>query len=186
VPELPDITIYLEALSARVLSRTLDKLRLASPFVLRTVEPAPADIAGKRVVALRRLGKRIVFELEDEIFIVVLLMIAGRFKWLPKGGKVPGKIGLAAFDSTTDARAHRGGIEAPRVDPYRARRRSAAWALDPGGMDVLDASLEAFRDALTRERHTLKRTLTDPHVSAASATLTPTRSSTARASRPCR
>src|SRR5215212_1514700 len=90
VPELPDISIYLEALESRVLSHTLDKLRLASPFVLRTVDPSPSDVAGKRVVALRRLGKRIVFALEGHLFIVLHLMIAGRLKWLPKGGKVPG------------------------------------------------------------------------------------------------
>jgi formamidopyrimidine-DNA glycosylase len=164
VPELPDITIYLEALSARVLSHTLDKLRLANPFVLRTVEPAPSDVAGKRVVALRRLGKRIVFELEDAIFIVVHLMIAGRFRWLPKGGKVPGKIGLAAFDFDNGTLVLTEAGSKRRASIHIVRGEEALHALDPGGMDVLDASFDAFRDALTRERHTLKRTLTDPHV----------------------
>jgi len=164
VPELPDITIYLEALSARVLSQTLDKLRLASPFVLRTVEPAPSDLAGKRVIALRRLGKRIVFELEDGIFIVVHLMIAGRLRWLPKGGKVPGKIGLAAFDFDNGTLVLTEAGSKRRASIHIVRGEEALRTLDPGGMDVLDASLDAFRDALTRERHTLKRTLTDPHV----------------------
>ena len=164
MPELPDITIYLEALSARVLSQTLDKLRLASPFVLRTVEPAPSDLAGKRVIALRRLGKRIVFELEDGIFIVVHLMIAGRLRWLPKGGKVPGKIGLAAFDFDNGTLVLTEAGSKRRASIHIVRGEEALRTLDPGGMDVLDASLDAFRDALTRERHTLKRTLTDPHV----------------------
>jgi formamidopyrimidine-DNA glycosylase len=164
VPELPDITIYLEALSSRVLSHTLDKLRLANPFVLRTVDPSPSEIAGKRVVALRRLGKRIVFELEDAIFIVVHLMIAGRFKWLPKGGKVPGKIGLAAFDFDNGTLVLTEAGSKRRASIHIVHGEEALRALDPGGMDVLDASLDAFRDALTRERHTLKRTLTDPHV----------------------
>jgi len=164
VPELPDITIYLEALSRRVLSRTLDKLRLANPFVLRTVDPSPSDVAGKRVMALRRLGKRIVFAFEDDIFIVLHLMIAGRLKWLPKGAKVPGKAGLAAFDFDNGTLVLTEAGSKRRASIHIVRGEEALRALDPGGMDVLEASLDAFRDALTRERHTLKRTLTDPHV----------------------
>jgi len=164
VPELPDITIYLESLSRRVLSRMLEKLRLASPFVLRTVEPAPSDVAGKRVIGLRRLGKRIVFELEGSVFIVVHLMIAGRFKWLPKGAKVPAKVGLAAFDFDNGTLLLTEAGSKRRASIHIVRGEEALHALDPGGMDVLDATLEEFRDALTRERHTLKRTLTDPHV----------------------
>jgi len=164
VPELPDISIYLEALESRVLSHTLDKLRLASPFVLRTVDPSPSDVAGKRVVALRRLGKRIVFALEGHLFIVLHLMIAGRLKWLPKGGKVPGKVGLAAFDFDNGTLVLTEAGSKRRASLHIVRGEEALRALDPGGMDVLAASLETFRDALTRERHTLKRTLTDPHV----------------------
>jgi formamidopyrimidine-DNA glycosylase len=164
VPELPDITIYLDALSARVLSRTLDKLRLASPFVLRTVDPSPADVAGKRVLALRRLGKRIVFELEDDIFIVIHLMIAGRLKWLPKGSKVPRKLGLAAFDFDNGTLLLTEAGSKRRASIHIVRGEDALGALDPGGMDVLESTLDEFRAALTRERHTLKRTLTDPHV----------------------
>jgi formamidopyrimidine-DNA glycosylase len=164
VPELPDISIYLEALSSRVLSHTLEKLRLANPFVLRTVDPSPSDVAGKRVVALRRLGKRIVFELEGDVCIVIHLMIAGRLRWLPKGGKVPGKVGLAAFDFDNGTLVLTEAGSKRRASIHIVRGEDALRALDPGGMDVLDASLDAFRAALTRERHTLKRTLTDPHV----------------------
>jgi len=164
VPELPDITIYLEALSRRVLSHTLDKLRLASPFLLRTVDPAPSDVAGKRVVELRRLGKRIVFALEDDLFIVLHLMIAGRLKWLPHGAKVPGKVGLAAFDFDNGTLILTEAGSKRRASLHIVRGEAALQALDPGGMDVLGASYEDFRAALTRERHTLKRTLTDPHV----------------------
>ncbi|HJQ37660.1 MAG TPA: DNA-formamidopyrimidine glycosylase family protein [Thermoanaerobaculia bacterium] len=164
MPELPDISIYLEALASRVLSRTLEKLRLANPFVLRTVDPSPSDIAGKKVIALRRLGKRIVFELEDEIFLVVHLMIAGRFKWLSKGGKVPGKVGLAAFDFDNGTLVLTEAGSKRRASIHIVRGEEALRALDPGGMDVLAASLDDFRHALTKERHTLKRTLTDPHV----------------------
>ena len=164
MPELPDISIYIEALASRVLGRTLEKLRLASPFVLRTVDPSPSDVAGERIVALRRLGKRIVFELEDELFIVLHLMIAGRLKWLPKGGKLPGKIGLAAFDFDNGTLVLTEAGSKRRASIHIVRGEDALGALDPGGMDVLAASLEAFRQALTRERHTLKRTLTDPHV----------------------
>ena len=164
MPELPDITIYLEALSRRVLSHTLDKLRLASPFLLRTVDPAPSDVAGKRVVELRRLGKRIVFALEDDLFIVLHLMIAGRLKWLPHGAKVPGKVGLAAFDFDNGTLILTEAGSKRRASLHIVRGEAALQALDPGGMDVLGASYEDFRAALTRERHTLKRTLTDPHV----------------------
>jgi formamidopyrimidine-DNA glycosylase len=164
VPELPDILIYLEALSARVLSRRLETLRLASPFVLRTVEPGPRDVAGKRLLALRRLGKRIVFALEDELFIVLHLMIAGRLRWLTKGAKVPGKVGLAAFDFENGTLALTEAGSKRRASLHIVRGEEALRALDPGGIDVLAATAQEFRAALTRERHTLKRTLTDPHV----------------------
>lgn len=164
MPELPDVTIYLDALSERVLSHTLDKLRLASPFLLRTVDPAPSDVAGKQVLALRRVGKRIVFALEDDLFIVLHLMIAGRLKWLPQGAKVPGKVGLAAFDFDNGTLILTEAGSKRRASLHIVRGEDALRALDPGGMDVLAASFDEFRTALTRERHTLKRTLTDPHV----------------------
>lgn len=163
VPELPDIAIYLESLQARLAGRTLEKLRLASPFLLRTVEPAPGELEGKRVTSLRRLGKRIVFGFQDDLYLVLHLMIAGRLKWLAKGAKVPGKVGLAAFDFEhgtlllTEAGSKR------RASLHIVKGEEALRAHDPGGIEPLEMSLEAFRAALTRERHTLKRTLTDPH-----------------------
>jgi formamidopyrimidine-DNA glycosylase len=164
VPELPDIAVYLEALSARVLSHTLLKLRLASPFILRTVDPAPADLAGRQVTSLRRLGKRIVFGFEDELFLVIHLMIAGRFKWLGPGAKVPGKIGLAAFDFDNGTLVLTEAGSKRRASIHILRGEAALQAHDPGGIEPLEMSLDEFRAALTKERHTLKRTLTDPHV----------------------
>ncbi|HEX2122745.1 MAG TPA: DNA-formamidopyrimidine glycosylase family protein [Thermoanaerobaculia bacterium] len=164
MPELPDITIYVDALASRVLGHTLEKLRLGNPFVLRTVEPSPADAAGKRVEALRRLGKRIVFALEDELFIVLHLMIAGRLKWLPKGAKIPGKLGLAAFDFDNGTLVLTEAGSKRRASIHVVRGEEALRAHDPGGIEPLEMSLDEFRAALTRERHTLKRTLTDPHV----------------------
>jgi formamidopyrimidine-DNA glycosylase len=164
VPELPDIVIYLEALSARVLSRTLEKLRLASPFVLRTVDPAPAEVAGKGVVSLRRLGKRIVFGLEDDLFIVLHLMVAGRLKWLAGGAKIPGKVGLAAFDFDSGTLALTEAGSKRRASLHIVRGEEALRAHDRGGIEPLEMTVDEFRAALTRERHTLKRTLTDPQV----------------------
>ncbi len=164
MPELPDVTVYVEALRARLLGRRLVKFRVVSPFVLRTVQPAPDEIVGKNVRGIRRIGKRIVFELDDELFIVIHLMIAGRFKWLAPGAKVPGKLGLAAldFDNGTLVLTEAGSKR--RASIHLVRGESAVKALDPGGMEIFEATLEQFRDALRRERHTLKRTLTDPHV----------------------
>ncbi len=164
MPELPDIVIYLEALSARVLSRTLEKLRLASPFVLRTVDPAPAEVAGKGVVSLRRLGKRIVFGLEDDLFIVLHLMVAGRLKWLAGGAKIPGKVGLAAFDFDSGTLALTEAGSKRRASLHIVRGEEALRAHDRGGIEPLEMTEDDFRAALTRERHTLKRTLTDPQV----------------------
>jgi formamidopyrimidine-DNA glycosylase len=163
MPELPDVTIYLEALEARVAGQVLQKFRLASPFVLRTVEPSPRELEGKRVTGLRRLGKRIVLGFEDDLFLVIHLMIAGRFKWLTAGAKVPGKLGLAAldFDSGTLLLTEAGSKR--RASMHIVRGETGLREHDRGGLEPLTMSLEEFRTALTRERHTLKRTLTDPH-----------------------
>ncbi|MDQ3283078.1 MAG: formamidopyrimidine-DNA glycosylase [Acidobacteriota bacterium] len=162
MPELPDIAIYLEALEARVLSHTLEKLRLASPFLLRTVEPTPSEIAGKHVTSLRRLGKRIVFGLEDELFIVLHLMIAGRLKWLAQGAKVPGKVGLAAFDFDNGTLVLTEAGSKRRASLHIVRGEEALREHDRGGLEPLEMTFDEFRAAMTRERHTLKRTLTDP------------------------
>jgi formamidopyrimidine-DNA glycosylase len=164
MPELPDVTIYIEALERRIAGQTLQRVRLANPFVLRTVEPSIADVSGKKVIGVRRAGKRIVIALESDLFIVIHLMIAGRFRWIAPNAKIPGKLGLAAFDFEhgtlllTEAGSKR------RASIHVVRGEAAVRAHDPGGLEVLEASLAEFKAALTRERHTLKRTLTDPHV----------------------
>jgi len=164
MPELPDVTVYIEAIGRRVTGRTLLKLRVSSPFVLRTYDPAPMDVAGKKVGALSRVGKRIVFALEDDLYIVVHLMVAGRFKWLAPGAKIPGKLGLAAFDFDDGTLLLTEAGSKRRASIHIVRGEAAVAAMNPGGIEPLDMTLVQFRAALTRERHTLKRTLTDPHV----------------------
>jgi formamidopyrimidine-DNA glycosylase len=164
VPELPDVVAYLTALEPRVLGKRLARIRLASPFVLRSVDPPVADVEGRTVVGLRRLGKRMVLALEEERFVVIHLMIAGRLHWRPAGARPPGRVGLAALDfgdgtlTLTEAGTRR------RASIHLARGERGLAAYDPGGLDVLGATLGAFAAALRRERHTLKRTLTDPRV----------------------
>jgi formamidopyrimidine-DNA glycosylase len=164
MPELPDVTIYVEALQQRIQAQPLEKLRLANPFVLRTFDPPPSALAGKRVTGIRRLGKRIVIALEDDLFVVVHLMIAGRFRWLAPGAKVPGKVGLAAFDFPNGTLVLTEQGSKRRASIHIVRGEAALREHDPGGIEPLTMSLGDFRAALTRERHTLKRTLTDPHV----------------------
>jgi formamidopyrimidine-DNA glycosylase len=164
MPELPDVTVYVEAIAKRIADQPLLKLRLGNPFVLRTVDPPPSELAGKRVLNVRRLGKRIVIGLESDLFIVIHLMIAGRFKWLPSGAKMPGKLGLAAFDFPNGTLLLTEAGSKRRASIHIERGEEAARAHDPGGIEPLDISLDDFHAALTRERHTLKRTLTDPHV----------------------
>ena len=163
MPELPDVTIYLEALQSRLLGRTLNKVRLASPFVLRTVEPSPRELEGKTVRELRRLGKRIVLGFDDDLFLVIHLMIAGRFRWLAPGAKVPNKLGLAAFDFDDGTLLLTEAGSKRRASLHIVRGEKALEEHDRRGLEPLTMTLEQFRDALTRERHTLKRTLTDPH-----------------------
>ncbi len=164
MPELPDVTIYLEALERHVVGQPLLKLRLGNPFILRSVDPRPAEVEGRRVVGARRIGKRVVMELEGEFFIVVHLMIAGRFRWLPAGAKIPGKIGLAAFDFPGGTLALTEAGTKRRASIHLVRGEAALRAMDPGGIDVMACSLDDFRAALTGGRHTLKRRLTDPRV----------------------
>jgi formamidopyrimidine-DNA glycosylase len=164
MPELPDVTVYVEALQKRLVGQTLTKVRLGNPFVLRSVDPPLSEVAGHTVVDIRRLGKRIVIALDGDLFIVIHLMIAGRFKWLPPNAKIPGKVGLAAFDFPhgtlllTEAGSKR------RAAIHLVRGEAALREHDPGGLEPLEMSFDDFRDALTRERHTLKRSLTDPHL----------------------
>jgi formamidopyrimidine-DNA glycosylase len=164
VPELPDVTVYIEAIATRVRDATLTRVRLLHPFVLRSVEPPLADAHGHRVVGLRRIGKRIVIELDGDLFLVIHLMIAGRLHWRPAGVKSAGKIGLAAFDFSTGTLLLTEAGTKRRASIQLVRGEDALADLDPGGLEVLDADLAAFRAALTAENHTLKRALTDPTI----------------------
>jgi formamidopyrimidine-DNA glycosylase len=163
VPELPDVTVYLDALQSRLPGQPLQKFRLASPFVLRTVEPSPRALEGKAVVGLRRLGKRIVVEFEEGLFAVVHLMIAGRFRWLAPGAKLPGRIGLAALDFPNGTLALTEAGSKRRASIHIVRGEEGLREHDRGGLEPLTMTPAEFRETLTRERHTLKRTLTDPH-----------------------
>ena len=164
MPELPDVTVYLEALERRIVGVTLERVRLLTPFLLRSVDPPLSAVTGKRVTGLRRLGKRLVIALEDDLFLVIHLMIAGRLHWKAAGAKPPGKIGLAAFDFSNGTLLLTEAGTKRRASLEVARGEAALRALDPGGLEVMTADFEAFRDALVAENHTLKRTLTDPRV----------------------
>jgi len=164
MPELPDVTVYLEALAARVSGQKLLGVRLASPFVLRTFDPPLPAAAGKKVTGLRRVGKRLVLELEDDLFLVIHLMIAGRLRWLEPGGKIPGKVGLAAFDFDPGTVVLTEVASKKRASIHLLRGLAAVHEMDRGGIEPLEASLDTFREALLRENHTLKRSLTDPRL----------------------
>ena len=164
MPELPDVSVYVEALEKRLLGQPLLKVRLTSPFVLRTFDPPPAELEGKLIKSIRRLGKRIVLEFDGELFLIIHLMIAGRFRWLAPGAKVPGKLGLAALDFPNGTLVLTEAGSKKRASMHIVRGAEGVRAHDPGGIEVLDVTLDQFAKALTRERHTLKRTLTDPHV----------------------
>ena len=164
MPELPDIALYLDALAARVVGKPLERLRIASPFLLRTADPPVADLVGRAIRDVRRLGKRIVLALEDDCFVVLHLMIAGRLHWKPAGAPIPRRAGLAAFDFPNGTLLLTEAGTKHRASLHILRGAAALAAHDPGGLDVLAATLEQFRSALTRESHTLKRALTDPHL----------------------
>ena len=162
MPELPDITVYLEALDRRICGHALDGVRLASPFLLRTVEPPLAAAEGKRVVALRRLGKRIAIGLEDGLWLVLHLMIAGRLHWKEAGAAIPGgRRGLAGFDFATGTLLLTEAGSRKRASLHLVRGEAALAAHNPGGLEVMDARGAAFAAALTAHNHTLKRALTD-------------------------
>ncbi len=163
MPEFPDVTIYIEALNERVLNQPIQKIRIASAFVLRSFDPPIGVAEGKKILALRRLGKRVVFELEDHLFLIVHLMIAGRFHWKPRGAKIARKYGQAAFDFPNGTLLLTEAGTKKRASIHLVRGEAELQEHDPGGLEVLDASFDSFRETLTRENHTLKRTLTDPH-----------------------
>ena len=164
MPELPDVTVYIETLSPRIVGQPLEGIRLASPFVLRSVDPPPAALIGRRVLGLRRLGKRIVLALEDDLYVVVHLMIAGRFRWEKRGARPPARLGLAAFDFPTGTLLLTEASKKKRAAIHLVRGAAALAAHDPGGLEVLTASPDQFAAVLRAENHTLKRALTDPHL----------------------
>jgi formamidopyrimidine-DNA glycosylase len=164
VPELPDVVVYLEALERRVLGRRLEGVRLASPFVLRSVDPPVSALAGRRVLSLHRMGKRLVLGVEDELFIVIHLMIAGRLRWAAAGAKAPGRIGLAAFDFEDGTLLLTEAGSKRRASLHVVAGRSALAAFERGGLEPLDAEEAEFVGRLRLENHTLKRALTDPRL----------------------
>lgn len=164
MPELPDILLYLHALRSRIVGHVVQHVRLASPFLLRSIAPPPSSVEGKAIVDLQRLGKRIVLEAEGEIFLVFHLMIAGRFRWKPPQTKLPGKIGLLAMDFDHGTLLMTEAGTKRQASLHIVEGRSALAQHDPGGVQVLDITLPEFAEALQAENHTLKRALTDPHV----------------------
>ncbi|HEX4494957.1 MAG TPA: DNA-formamidopyrimidine glycosylase family protein [Thermoanaerobaculia bacterium] len=164
MPEFPDLEVYLEALRPRIGGQPLEGARISSPFLLRTVEPTLKSFLGRRVEDLRRLGKRLVIGFEGERFMVLHLMVTARLQWKASGAKVPGKIGLAAFDFPTGTLLLTEAGGKKRASLHLVVGEAALAGFDPGGLEVMAADLDAFQAALTAESHTLKRALTDPHI----------------------
>ena len=164
MPELPDVVVYVEALERRIVGQPLLRVRLANPFLLRTALPPIAAVEGKRVRGVQRLGKRVVLELEDELFLVLHLMIAGRLRWLERGEKAPTRITLALFDFPAGTLAFTEAGTKRRASLHLVQGKAALGAFDMGGLDVLDIDARTFRDRLLKENHTLKRALTDPRL----------------------
>jgi formamidopyrimidine-DNA glycosylase len=164
VPELPDILAYLKALAPRVAGRRLESVRLGSPFLLRSIDPPLTEATGKTVVGIERIGKRIVFALEGDLFLVLHLMVAGRLHWRKRGEKVGGRGAIAAFDFADGSLVLSEASTKKRASLHLVRGRAALADFDRGGLEVLESDLPCFREALARESHTLKRALTDPRL----------------------
>jgi formamidopyrimidine-DNA glycosylase len=162
VPELPDIVVYIEALEKRIGGQTLEHVRLASPFLLRTADPPLREVEGKKVRKLRRIGKRIAIGVEGDLWLVLHLMIAGRLHWRERGVKVARPRGLAAFDFPNGSLLLTEAGSKKRASLHVVAGEAGLTKLDPGGLEVLDTDLKTFAAALTKENHTLKRSLTDP------------------------
>lgn len=164
MPELPDVTVYVERLAALVVGQPIEKVRIASPFVLRSYDPPIESVEGKRVTGMRRIGKRIVVALEDDHFVVVHLMVAGRFRWKERGAAIPKKLGLCALDFPTGSLLMTEAGTKKRASLHVVRGEQALSEFDRGGVEPLETDLAGFREALLRENHTLKRALTDPRL----------------------
>jgi len=164
MPELPDVAVYTESLAAKLSGAQLNRIRVLNPFVLRTAVPPIASAQGQRVVGIERLGKRVVIQLDGELFLVIHLMIAGRLRWLALAAKPPGKIALAAFEFETGTLLLTEAGSKRRASLHLVAGRAALSAMDPGGIDVLNCDLPAFAQRLASENHTLKRSLTNPRL----------------------
>lgn len=164
MPELPDITVYLERLAEKVQGRVLQRVKLLNPFLLRTALPPVSQAEGQKIAGVERLGKRVVLALDNGLFLVIHLMIAGRLRWLLPGGKPPGKISLAVFEFDNGSVVLTEAGSKRRASLHVLADRAALDAMDPGGIDVMSASFADFSARITRENHTLKRVLTDPRL----------------------
>jgi len=164
MPELPDVVIYVEALERRIVGQPIVRVRLASPFLLRTAVPPIESIEGRKVRSVRRLGKRIVIAFEGDLFLVLHLMIAGRLRWLDRAGRPPARITLALLEFTSGTLVFTEAGTKRRASLHLVQGEAALAAFDMGGLDVLDIDARAFQDRLLLENHTLKRALTDPRL----------------------
>ena len=164
MPELPDINAYLCALETRIVGRTLERVRLASAFVLRTAQPPIVDVQGRVVRELRRIGKRVAIGLNNDLWVVIHLMIAGRLHWRPPGAKLSGRNSLAAFDFADGSLVLTEAGTKRRASLHVVDGEAGLRAIDPGGIEVFSSTLDEFRAALTAENRTLKRALTDPRI----------------------
>ncbi len=164
MPELPDVTVYIESLERRIVGAPLERARVQSPFLVRTYDPPLFSVEGREIRGLRRLGKRIVWELEGDLFLVFHLMIAGRFRWRSRGVKVPGRNGLAAFDFPDGSVLMTEASSKKRASLHLVRGEQALAEHDPGGLEVLDSDEAAFAERLRSRNHTLKRALTSPRL----------------------
>jgi formamidopyrimidine-DNA glycosylase len=164
MPELPDITVYVEALERRIIGETLERVRIHAPFLLRTFDPPLDSTFGKKVREIRRVGKRIAIGLEDDLWIVLHLMIAGRLAWKARGAKLAGKISLAAFDFANGSLVFTEAGTKRRASLHVLRGEDALRSQDPGGLEPLAATFKQFDAVLRRQNHTLKRSLTDPRL----------------------
>ena len=164
MPELPDIAGYITALEPRIVGETLERVRIATPFLLRTVEPPVTQVEGTTVREIRRIGKRIAFGMENNFWLVLHLMIAGRLHWRPRGAKLTGRQYLAAFDFPNGSLTLTEAGSKRRASLHIVSGEEALRSMDPGGIDVLSSDLDSFRRTLTMENRTLKRALTDPRL----------------------
>jgi len=162
MPELPDITVYIEAIERRVVGQALNRIRIANPFLVRSVNPPVSAAEGKSVTGVRRVGKRIALGFDDDLWIVIHLMIAGRFRWLPAGAKIPGKVGLAAFDFDNGSLILTEAGSTRRASLFVVRGEASLLDIDRGGLEPLECLKDDFAARLVSENHTLKRALTDP------------------------